>query len=712
MDIFQLENLRIELQNALYKEKSPLVQISLLNKYFLHIIDQDDSSITEAFITEFIQPYLASLKNFCAVGIDPEKLEKEITIVNKIVQLSAFNDYYSEFTNEVNRINKGIKIVKNSLSGNETDFQTYLLSFPVNIKSENENINIGQIETFNIKIHEDDSLNNNQFIIVPSIKEIDKQLDEQIKASWDFAVNYLKKYYKTPSKFHEVVIIFNRKFAQFEGFSLGFAITIGFIQALFKHYNTSLSLSLNSNIALTGGFDFDKKIKNIVEKIIKQKTETVFFSPYNYFVMPDKDAIAAKEKLSELKIRYPERKLKIINIEDFDDLINYRQIINIEKAKITERTEKFIKKNKYTLLLSSILLTILSFLAIYSIDNNPKEFRIVNHTVNIVNRHGKILWSTKQKFSNKKKLAAGGELLLGVDEKYVQLLYDIDKDGINEVILAQEFSDGKDNSKDKSRRITCYNNFGEEIWTYLFSDTISTKNEIFDPKDYNNSILGIVEEKDKTVLLGVSRQLYFPSAIYKLDIKTGQRLEGTLWSQGHFNWRGSVGDFNNDGKTEIFIGGISNAMESAFVLYVDYDSLNGQTPNKKVQFNNHPIANIGHYILIGKTDVANYLNLRFNNITSSSYSERTDDFCVNSFEGMIKQSIGLVYRFSKDFSQVKTQIGDDLQFIRDSLVIKGELKPPLTNNPEYSNILLSGIKEWNGKEFVQFPALKDKKKKK
>lgn len=695
MDVFHLEDLRLELQKKLTEEKAPIIQFKLLNQFFKYILNQNFESIKEAYLTEFIPIYLNVLNSFDPIGINPQTISNDLKFLKNINEHKVFAEYSSDLQDQFLRINSQIDIINSALNGEEIDNPELLLSFPVKIKSQKAEDEFGQIEKFTVKIHKESSLTENKFLIVPSYKEIDKELLEQIKSSWDLAINYLNKFYKNANPYHEVVLFFSQKYGQLEGYSLGFAITLGFIQELFKFYNTSLSLSLNGNVTFTGGFSSNKEVKALNEKIISQKTETIFFSSYSYFVIPEPDLISAKIKLNILKIQYPNRNLKLISVDDFDDLINHRQIINIEKAKIIERTNKLVKKNKYVLLLTLILLTILSFLTIYSVDNNPREFKVINQTVHIVNKHGKILWSTKQNFTK-------DGIILGTDDKYTQLLYDIDKDGINEVILAQEYSDEKDNSKDKSRKISCYNNFGEEIWSYLFADTISTKNEVFDPNDYINFILGIVEEKDKTVLLGVSRQNYFPSAIYKLDIETGKRLEGTLWSQGHFHWRGSVGDFNNDGKTEIFIGGISNKMESAFVLFVDYDSLNGQTPNEIELFNNRPIANLGQYILIGKSDIANYLNLRFNSIIAAVYSERMKDFYVNSHEGYIKQPIGLVYRFKKDFSQIKTQIGDDLLFIRDSLVVKEILKPPFTNDPEYSKILISGIKKWNGKKFVKF----------
>ena len=352
LDIFHIEKLRLDLQENLTAERSPFVQIIFLNTFFLEIINQNNNSLEEAFITEFIPTYLAAIKNISAIGIEPNKINAEITSIKKITKSEIFLEFHKIINNEITRIENENRLVQNSLEGYESEVKQTLLSFPVKINGSNSNFQLGQIETFTVKIDAESSLNKDKFIIVPTFKEVDKQLEEQIKTSWQLAINYLKKYYKKPSKFHEVVLIFDHKFAHFEGFSLGLAITIGFIQALFKHYNTELSLSLNSNVTFTGGFDTNKKVKNLGGNIVRQKTETVFYSPYNYFALPDGDTAIAKEELTELNLLFPNKKLKIINIQDFDDLINHRQIINIAKAKLTERTGKFISNNKVSLLLS------------------------------------------------------------------------------------------------------------------------------------------------------------------------------------------------------------------------------------------------------------------------------------------------------------------------------------------------------------------------
>jgi hypothetical protein len=80
LNIFRIEKLRIELQENLTAEKSPFVQLILLNSFFLEIINQNNKSLSEAFITEFVPTYLTAIKNISAIGIEPNKINTEISI--------------------------------------------------------------------------------------------------------------------------------------------------------------------------------------------------------------------------------------------------------------------------------------------------------------------------------------------------------------------------------------------------------------------------------------------------------------------------------------------------------------------------------------------------------------------------------------------------------------------------------------------------------
>ncbi len=690
MDIFHLEELKVELIDELQHERTPLEQLIILNDFFQKVKESNDPNIFEVYSAEFYQNYITALRNLSLIGLNPRISSPIITDSKNFLDAVLPSSKAHEFTNVFNKIKLESQIIEKVLNGIKIDEEDNSLTFPVIMKNSNSDYYYGQIEKFSIKIHKDSSLKENIFLIIPSSEKIEKRLEEQIKISWDIAISYLKNYYKNPYAFHEVVLIFEHKYANVEGYSLGVAITLGFIQELFRFYNTPLKLTLCNNVTFTGGFEKDKTIREIGNEIIVNKVETVFFSKNNYFALPNSDLIAAKKHLDLLLQEFPKRELKIISLQDFEDLFTHRQIIDIQKSKIIERGNKFIRKNKFLVSLIFIIVLGLIWLINNSIDNNPNGFQIVGSNVNIINKHGKILWSIKTGMS---------ELSRKKGEVYYQKIFDINNDGENEVFLAHEVLEIQD--IENQGRIACFNSKNQLVWKYKFRDSISTEQEFFKDQ-YMARIIDIIKYDNRNILFAIANHTMFPSAIFMLDAETGERLNGALWSQGHFNVA-EIGDFDKDGDIEIFAGGINNGLEAAFIVIQDISKIKDQTPSTaKYLFKNIGIGTFDKFIIFQKTDLGNLFENRFNGTDVVHFYEDNQTYQVGVDEKYPGKILGPHYVFSSEFDSVWLQIGDDFQFIRDGLVTKGLLNQPFTNEPEYSKIVIDGIKEWNGEKFVKF----------
>lgn len=691
MNILQFEEQRRYLISQLNNENCTVARLILYTRFFANVLSTKDNAIIESFITEFEDQYLFDLSNFNVIGLEPEFSESIIDILNTLVanEQNILRNRES-LKKEADRILNDTNDIQNSLIGNN-DFNYKNISFPVNIVSSSLGEKIGQIENISVRINSNKTLKNDNFIIIPSIQKVDIQLKEQIEISWEIAVKYLSTVYKKINEKHDVIIIFERKFAYYEGYSLGMALTLGFIQELFKFYNTQFDLQVNKNSLFTGGVDkFGKVIK--IGKAINEKVKTAFYSTVNIFALPEIDYENAKGQLELLKLKYPERKLKLVRIEDFEDLLNHRNLVLINKTPIITRSKKYLKKNILVISLYLMLISIVAFISIKYKDTNPVEFQHVGDLLNILNKEGDILWSTK---------APSFKDQLSEDPKFYYRIFDIDKDGINEVILSHEYFDDEKRDMENQGRIACFDKSGEQIWTYKFKDTVSTISETY-KDEYNSRLVDIVNINGINTLICNARHLYFPSAIYKLDVKTGKRLPGTLWSQGHFHG-GQIGDFNEDGKLQLFIGGVNNGSESAFALIINLDDIKGQTPTvKNYMFKNIPIGKFTKYFLFPKTDICRLNKNRFNNTELTYFFNDTRTYKIGVNEKYPYKPIGQMYVINQKLDSAWLQIGDDLQFTRDSLIIKGILQPPFTNDKEYEKIVVSGIQEWDGKRFVPF----------
>lgn len=62
--------------------------------------------------------------------------------------------------------------------------------------------------------------------------------------------------------------------------------------------------------------------------------------------------------------------------------------------------------------------------------------------------------------------------------------------------------------------------------------------------------------------------------------------------------------------------------------------------------------------------------------------------------------VSIHYYYNYLLNNFEIIVGNGFRVMRDSLVVHGKLKPPLTDTDEYCNLLISQIKYWNGKEFV------------
>lgn len=233
----------------------------------------------------------------------------------------------------------------------------------------------------------------NKFLVVPSEKELEELIDEQIKISWNVAINYCEKFIKKISGNHEDIVHFNKRIGLCRGNSLGVVLTIKFIEELLKLYNPAFIIQAKSGLTITGGLNQNGLVLPVGDEITKLKTELVFYSLAEQFVIPKHNEIAAREKLEELKTKFPERNLKIVSIEDFDDLMNRRNIISIRKINPFIRSAKFVKQNIFVALTIVVLTALFTAIFTLDFDDNPDFSVFDGRYIYIKNKTGRILWS-------------------------------------------------------------------------------------------------------------------------------------------------------------------------------------------------------------------------------------------------------------------------------------------------------------------------------
>lgn len=691
MDSFYFENKKEKFLDLRGNEKSIRKLIFSLNQIINELFEQNDIVLIEVYLIEFTGYLIPLLKQFSVFGIHPEKSQSVLSNIEKIKPFIKEENYLLQLTEQYERIKCDLENLKLALNGKK--FKGKLL-FPVVEKSNENSIEFGTIEQLNITISQNKKNEKTEFIITPSLPVIESKLKEQLDKSWIFALNFVKEQYKVFDKNFLITVQFVNKLGIYEGNSLGIALTIGFIQELFRFYDLREIISFNDDIIVTGSMDDEGNILNVGEEILKSKTQIVFFSTASKFIIPFEEYKFTEVVWTKLKSQFPNRNLEIITVKKLNDIINRRDIIKIDKKNLITWIWKKIYKSKILLLTIIFIFIARLFFFLISIDNNPYKLEVEKDHFIVKNISGEILWTKKSPsikyiierryFKSEKFLSSFGNI------------FDIDDDGTNEVLLT---------NSEMFAPLTMYNYKGEKIWEYFHYDSIETKNEKFTGRYGITGIIDTINEGGtRTVIIWFQHNNYYPNGIMKLNMLTGKPNGKILWHPG-----GLVGavlnDFNNDGIKEIIAGGISNGMHRAFLFSIDHNKLEGTFPtNENYKFLNMKTADFNNYILFPLTDIGKLYFDKYNAVSHEPLIEG-NKIRVTINEGsndIYKNKFWYGVEFNKNLTPTHILIGDNASVDRDRLVKNGKLKYPLTDTFEFRKIIMNKIEFWNGEKFVKF----------
>jgi len=694
MNPFELEVKRQELIGFISQCTSSRQKLFLYKDFFQLILSTPQRGIADTYILEFIDDYCSCVNDFSPLYINPEFSEQILQQAADLTARLKLTPAYEQLSRLKKEFDKKLVRYKYLLEKNIEAFEpAKKLTFPVIETQIVSGVCLGLLETLSIKITK--ATVKDKFIIIPSDKLIESKLESQVKNSWHTAVNFIRQQVRRINTYHEVIIYFNNKNGDYQGNSLGIALTTGFVEALLKYYNAPYLVQIRNNIASTGGMDQHGKILSVSDEVICKKVETVMYSNTSMFVVPSADLPAAERKLTDLKKLYPNRYLRLIGITDFDDLINRRNLINIQKQNPVYRMAKLALNNRITTALITVILLFIVYSFLIVSDDNPAILVPESSIIYVKNKYGDILWT--------KPYSLGKQDFDPSAYNHLFRITDLNDDGINEVLFCNEPAAAL---KDPARigRIVCLNNRGEEMWDYMFTDTISSPREVMTPS-YSITILDVANISNKKELLLIAcNGPSYSSAIFKLDPATGRRLPGTLWHSG-FIVQGALTDIDHDGREDIVAGAINNAYERSGLFGVKIKEWNSQLPaNEEYSFYNKPVEELFFYTLVPNSDYLKYQKFRNNGIGFGSVGDlkKEHSYVFFTHEGPLGED-GITYKLNYNRKDFEIVVGNNFRVRRDSLVAKGILSPPLTDTKEYFDLIRSQILYWNGTDLTPRP---------
>lgn len=150
---FEIESLRLELEEKKQKSPSVLFKLFLLNQYFEKILSLDNQNYEAAFLTEFLQDYIGQIKKYEVWGTDPEISEEIIKVLNSVFEREFTTEYNLVLQAEIERLTKQFRELNRILSGeNLSPEQTNKAYFPL-IDNEANEYFYGLIDSVTISIN-------------------------------------------------------------------------------------------------------------------------------------------------------------------------------------------------------------------------------------------------------------------------------------------------------------------------------------------------------------------------------------------------------------------------------------------------------------------------------------------------------------------------------------------------------------------------------
>ena len=506
-----------------------------------------------------------------------------------------------------------------------------------------------------------------------------------------------KQYFPTSQRslpLYKCMFSYPDKLSFYSGDSAGLAMSLLTLAGMSHIHAQKFRYSFKQNIAVTGPVDLLGNIRPISNKALKTKLETMFFSPFDCAVIPEKNLASTNDILGELKERYPNRRLKIIPVNTIGECLNESRVVHKEMVSIRE---KITRKSKRAFVFGAVTIILVCFLSViyfFNRDTNPSSLDINEKTLTVYNNSNKKLW--QYEFSSSISYSDQFKPSKFALSKYI--IDDLDGDGYNEVVIG--FGSNANKAIDGS--IYYFTADGSLKWRFHNHQKMQFGKEIMD--DYYNA--GMVmhydfEDDGQEEIVAVFNNVpWYPCRLVVMDLE-GNILE-EYWNAGYITWV-TFTDIDKDGKKEIIFGGTNNDYDQAIMGVLEYGSIEGHSPQDDSNYIPEGIArgNERFYIrfpvlngfIFSLAENVRMLVTHIFDLGKGHLEVRVSDGLSNSGSlfytldsTMAVEKIGLADGFIHEyFNRNGRNFYDDFQ-------------------PEYIDKYLSELEYWDGDKWVSEPA--------
>lgn len=456
--------------------------------------------------------------------------------------------------------------------------------------------------------------------------------------------------------------------------------------------------TINPAIAITGGINPAGQIEEVNAESLDKKTEAVFYSWAQVFVVPLSQILQVSEKVKALNKLYPNRHLVIKGISDIHEIFYDRRLSLHHKLSLPGYTAKKLWKYRYSgvvMTLILLLLIITGYQIIGPIDKNPVSISYEGTEMSVYNKSGRLLNSFE----------VGALTVMGQRASEIQVykryaaLIDINRDGINEIGWVSY--ENRDYSV-----LTFVNVDGDTLWEYSsITDFSYPEHPYINAGAHRISSIRVADynkdNRDELFIVTADHQ-FFPSQLIILDVNRKTELFKYVHSGKIEEYE--LKDLNNDKIDEVIFTGVNNSFKNGVLGIIEIEE------NKLVQGSVSPRYYEGS---LQKTDEPVYI-LFPDIIASDKYMTRSGfsnwprgisiNQLTNSFLVQIQENIDsnnpalIIYNFDFSMNPLIVGTNDVFDQFSNKVFEEGILKKQL--NGKTLQTYMDSLRWWDGDKFI------------
>ncbi len=680
----QILSIELSYQRILTILKSPYsygLKLTALTKFINSLLSFPEQDKLISYYTELAPELYAMIRHADLSCFAPEDIENIISISNQLnsnrftpVSPGELFDIQIVLTNALENQNKNLKSYENdtnkTLSPNNV---AIVLIEKCDEESADGVKNIGHVHRLNISSSFRDKSETTDKIEFKNYVDIN---DTKILEHLNKVVNIVKNKYAGKHSYYNITFYFDKSNFLYSGTSLG-------IGAICLTYNSILISNLEryyykfrSDCVFSGEIDYEGCLQKLNSESLKIKLRTVYYSEYRRFILPEDNLSEAKSELERLKKKYPERKLILIPIRNFESVFTNLEIVDRYELKINQKLKAYYKKfhTPVVSVLGVISLGVLLFFTVnYLIpllDRNPYSSDFLHGKYTVYNEHNTKIWERQiDNYDAKHILNDKVDFL-----RRSISIQDLDKDNENEIIILNNYYPAPDIIGKNT--LFCYKADNTLMWKYEneyeklnYWDKPEGEFVFDDLLTYDINSDGIYE----TIASGHINPWY-PNKICILDLNG--KLISKYWHAGNLH-RFKVYDLDKDSNPEIVATGVTNmkGYRCGCLIAFDPEYISG------VSFNTDSLQNIEkglekYYVLFPVTFMTKFSPSGMNDANDLHYEK--NGFAVAVTDGpqyeMPNDRPLLLYKFSKDFKIESIGLSSQFQKEYDKLILYLPLK--------------------------------------